>query len=348
MNRKKATSLIGLTLLILTSTVFCSTAGDFLKTIFEQYPDAVAAELKWQSAKENYNAELLKSNSKLEIMMADLERLQAKKAFFDKKWEIVNEVFGILFELKKTGIEKNIADIEYKMYQEDLNNKKKALDYGGVSELDVALAGIEAEKSKAKLDYYKQIESEMEEYIKETLFVSEVPELRIRIEELQPISAEEINLIKEDNLNRKIENLQMQIEDTKYRLAQTGMTNKYLANVNKRSSKIHELREEAEVKYLFYELNLAFEKVTLSVSEYNAATEKKELYMEKLEKLQKAEKEGYITTYDYYQGVLDIYEYDRSAWKAEYDLFINLLSFLQAKGENPQEVLAGYFIKPGE
>ena len=60
--------------------------------------------------------------------------------------------------------------------------------------------------------------------------------------------------------------------------------------------------------------------------------------MDRLVKLQEAQQEGYITSFDYYQGVLDIYEYDRMAWKAKHDLFLSLLGYLKAKGSDRLKV----------
>lgn len=330
-------------LIMIISICFSIDLSQFLTKIYEQYPDAVAAELGWQSAFDNYNATLLKADSKLSIIEADLERLKAYKTYMDEKWEVLEEVLEILFELEKTDIESGIATIEHKMYSEDLENKKKAAAYGGVSDMDVSLAQIEADLSQSKLDYYNNYKSEMNGHMREILFISELPKLKFKDIKLPSLTVEEIQKIKEENIDRKIESLNMQVEDTKYKLAQTGMTTSYLADVNKRSAKIHELKEQSAEYSVIFEINIAHEKVKLSVAQYNAALDKKELYMDRLVKLQEAQQEGYITSFDYYQGVLDIYEYDRMAWKAKHDLFLSLLGYLKAKGSDPVEGLLPFF-----
>ncbi|MFW6262952.1 MAG: hypothetical protein ACOC34_02855 [Thermotogota bacterium] len=334
-------------LLLYTVIIFPIKIEDFVKTIFEQYPDAVAVELTWQSAYDNYNATLLKADSKLTIMEADLERLQAYKTYMQDRWQVIKEVFNILFELEEISIKKAIADIEYKMYSEDLANKEKAVAYGGVSERDVEIARINTDKSKGKLDYYKSIQSQKEDFITDTLFVSELPKLTLNTEGIQSLSVEEMNTIKEDNIDRKIESHKKQIEETKYKLAQSGMTTSYLANVNKRSAKIHQLKEEGFANAAVYNINLAYEDVKYSSLRYHSALALKDIYLKKLIKLQEAQKEGYITSYDYYQGVLDIYEYDQLAWQEKFKLFENIVDLLQAKGVDPIEVLPK-FVKEKE
>ncbi len=327
------------------SSCFSIELEAFLKKIYEQYPDAVAAELGWQSAFDTYNATLLKADSKLSIIEADLDRLKAYKTYMDEKWDVLEEVLNILFELEKTDIESGIADIENRMYSEDLENKKKASSYGGVSDMEVSLAEIEADLSQSKLDYYKNYKSEMGSHMRDVLFISELPELQFTDIELRSLTVEEISDIKGKNIERQIESLTKQVEETKYKLAQTGMTTSYLADVNKRAAKIHELREQSVEYSVIYEINIAHEKVKLAIAQYNAALAKKELYMDRLVKLQEAQKEGYITSYDYYQGVLTIYEYDRMAWQAKHDLFLSLLEYLKARGEDPVEGLLPYFEK---
>jgi len=136
-----------------------------------------------------------------------------------------------------------------------------------------------------------------------------------------------------------IESYKKQIEETKYKLAQSGMTTSYLADVNKRSAKIHELKEESYANASLYKINLAFEDVKYSSLKYNSALAIKEIFLQQLTKLQEAQKEGYITSYDYYQGVLDIYEYDKLAWQEKYNLFENICVYLQAKGADPIETI---------
>jgi hypothetical protein len=275
---------------------------DFVKNIFEQYPDAVAVELTWQSAYDNYNATLLKADSKLTIMEADLARLQAYKTYMQDRWRVIKEVLNILRELEE-------------------------------------IARINTDNSKGNLDYYKSIQSQKEEYITDTLFVSELPELTLNTEGIQPLTIEEMSAIKEDNIDRKIESYKKQIEETKYKLAQSGMTTSYLADVNKRSAKIHELKEESYANASLYNINLAYEEVKYSALKYDSALALKEIYLQQLSKLQEAQREGYITSYDYYQGVLDIYEYDKLAWQEKYNLFENICLYLQAKGADPIETL---------
>src|SRR6056297_1792979 len=324
--------LLLVTILILgLAMAFSIKVEDFVKTIFEQYPDAVAVELTWQSAYDNYNATLLKADSKLTIMEADLERLKAYKKYTQDRWQVIKEVFDILFELEDISVKKAIAEVEYKMYSEDLANKEKAIVYGGVSEREVEIARINTDNSKGKLNYYKSLQAQKEEYITDILFISELPELSITTEAIQPLSVEEMNTIKEDNIDRKIESYKKQIEETKYKLAQSGMTTSYLADVNKRSAKIHELKEESYANASLYNINLAYEDVKYSSLKYHSALGLKEIYLQQLSKLQQAQKEGYITSYDYYQGVLDIYEYDIAAWQEKYTLFHNLIHYLQAK-----------------
>src|SRR6056297_1071093 len=137
-------------LLLCTVMVFSMKTEDFVQTIFEQYPDAVAVELTWQSAYDNYNATLLKADSKLTIMEADLERLKAYKQYTQDRWQVIKEVFNILFELEDISIKKAIAEVEYKMYSEDLANKEKAVVYGGVSEREVEIARINTDNSNVK------------------------------------------------------------------------------------------------------------------------------------------------------------------------------------------------------
>jgi len=326
-------------LLLFTLMAFSVKMEDFVKNIFEQYPDAVAVELTWQSAYDNYNATLLKADSKLTIMEADLARLQAYKTYMQDRWRVIKEVLNILLELEEISIKKAIAEIEYKMYSEDLANKEKAVAYGGVSERDVEIARINTDNSKGNLDYYKSIQSQKEEYITDTLFVSELPELTLNTEGIQPLTIEEMNAIKEDNIDRKIESYKKQIEETKYKLAQSGMTTSYLADVNKRSAKIHELKEESYANASLYNINLAYEDVKYSALKYDSALALKEIHLQQLSKLQEAQREGYITSYDYYQGVLDIYEYDKLAWQEKYNLFENICLYLQAKGADPIETL---------
>ncbi len=335
----KRTSLIVILIFFFAFMAFSVKIEDFVKNIFEQYPDAVAVELTWQSAYDNYNATLLKADSKLTIMEADLARLQAYKAYMQERWRVIKEVFNILLELEEISIKKAIAEIEYKMYSEDLANKEKAVAYGGVSERDVEIARINTDNSKGKLDYYKSIQYQKEEYIRDTLFVSELPELSLNTEDIQPLTVEEMNTIKEDNIDRKIESYKKQIEETKYKLAQSGMTTSYLADVNKRSAKIHELKEESYANASLYNINLAYEDVKYSSLKYDSALRLKEIYLQQLSKLQEAQREGYITSYDYYQGVLDIYEYDKLAWQEKYNLFENICLYLQAKGADPIETL---------
>ena len=312
---------------------------DFVKNIFEQYPDAVAVELTWQSAYDNYNATLLRADSKLTIMEADLERLKAYKTYIQERWRVIKDVFDILFELEEISIKRSIAEIEYKMSSEDLANKEKAVAYGGVSERDVEIARVNTENSKGKLDYYKTIQTQKEEYITDTLFVSELPELTMNTEGIKSPSVEELNTIKKDNIDRMIESYKKQIEDTKYKLAQSGMTTSYLADVNKRAAKIHQLKEEAFANAAVYNINLAFEDVKFAALKYNSALDLKKIHLQQLTKLQEAQKEGYITSYDYYQGVLDIYEYDKLAWEEKYNLFENIILFLRFKGADPLETL---------
>jgi len=332
--------LLLVTILILgLAMAFSIKVEDFVKTIFEQYPDAVAVELTWQSAYDNYNATLLKADSKLTIMEADLERLKAYKQYTQDRWQVIKEVFDILFELEDISIKKAIAEVEYKMYSEDLANKEKAIVYGGVSEREVEIARINTDNSNGKLNYYKSLQAQKEEYITDILFISELPELTITTEAIQPLSVEEMNTIKEDNIDRKIESYKKQIEETKYKLAQSGMTTSYLADVNKRSAKIHELKEESYANASLYKSNLAFEDVKYSSLKYNSALAIKEIFLQQLTKLQEAQKEGYITSYDYYQGVLDIYEYDELAWQEKYNLFENICIYLQAKGADPIETI---------
>ena len=332
--------LLLVTILILgLAMAFSIKVEDFVKTIFEQYPDAVAVELTWQSAYDNYNATLLKADSKLTIMEADLERLKAYKQYTQDRWQVIKEVFDILFELEDISIKKAIAEVEYKMYSEDLANKEKAIVYGGVSEREVEIARINTDNSNGKLNYYKSLQAQKEEYITDILFISELPELTITTEAIQPLSVEEMNTIKEDNIDRKIESYKKQIEETKYKLAQSGMTTSYLADVNKRSAKIHELKEESYANASLYKINLAFEDVKYSSLKYNSAIAIKEIFLQQLTKLQEAQKEGYITSYDYYQGVLDIYEYDKLAWQEKYNLFENICIYLQAKGADPIETI---------
>lgn len=315
---------------------------EFVKNIFEQYPNAVAVELTWQSAFDNYNATLLKADSKLTIMEADLDRLQAYKAYTQERWQVIKEVFDILFELEKLSIEKAIAEIEYQMYSEDLANKEKAVAYGGVSQRDVEIARINTDVSKGKLDYYKSLQFQKEDYIKKNLFVSQIPQLTLITTGIQPLTIEEMNAVKEENIDRKIESYRKQIEETKYKLAQSGMTTSYLADVNRRSAKIHELREESYANASLYDINLAYEDVKYASLKFESALELKQIYLQQLNKLQEAQKEGYITSYDYYQGVLDIYQYDQIAWEEKYNLFENICLYLQAKGANPVEVLPAY------
>src|SRR6056297_2428192 len=153
--------LLLVTILILgLAMAFSIKVEDFVKTIFEQYPDAVAVELTWQSAYDNYNATLLKADSKMTIMEADLDRLQAYKAYMQNRWRVIKEVFDILFELEEISIKRSIAEIEYKMYSEDSANKEKAVAYGGVSEREVEIARVNTANSKGNLDYYKTIQSQ--------------------------------------------------------------------------------------------------------------------------------------------------------------------------------------------
>ncbi len=343
---KRHIKLALLTIVIATS-VFSASIEEFVATIFEQYPDAVAIELTWQSAYDNYNATLLNADSKLNIMQADLERLKAYKEYIAQRWRVIEEVFGILFELEEISIQRSIAEIEYKMYSEDLSNKEKAMVYGGVSQMEVDVAKINADKSKGKLDYYKSVKSQKEKFIKDTLFISELPSISMQTEGLKTPTVEEMNSIKKENIDRQIESYKKQIEDTKYKLAQSGMTTSFLADVNKRSAKIHELKEQAFANASIYYMNIACEDVNYSALKYKSAIELKALHMQRLSKLQEAQKEGYITSYDYYQGVLDVYDYDITAWEEKYNLFKNVVKYLKAKGTDPLEYLSD-FVKAKE
>jgi len=191
---------------LLTNSVFADFKAVLTK-YFESYPAAVTTELVWQNANDEYNAALLKASSKLDILLADVDRYEKQLSYYAKKWDLIDALIATLLDWKLSQIEKNIAEVEYNMYSEDYNNKQKAFAYGGVSETDVQIALIRRDLHSAELDYYKNYRIRLESYLKETLSVTEIPVITLPMTALPALNEETQKKAKEGSIAIKIAGL---------------------------------------------------------------------------------------------------------------------------------------------
>ena len=319
--------------------MFSNNLDVFLKTFFENNPGAVAVELEWQNCRDSYNADLLNAESKMNIIEADIKRFEGYEDYFDKKWEMTENLITMLLDLKKTILEKEISDVRYKMYSEDLTNKKKALNFGGVSQEQVDLAEIEMDYSFNELNYYKSIYAQTRKYLLESLFVSTIPEIYVSIDEVPALSAENMKEIKNTINSLKKVTIQQELENTKYKMASSGVTTSYLAEYSRNMAKVYELKAKSLEQELFFKLSNLYEKMLLTFSKYQYESRKKEIKLDSLNKLQQAKENGYITSIEYYRGILESYEYDRQALNAEREFILAYIEYLKISEIDPLEGL---------
>jgi outer membrane protein TolC len=315
---------------------------NILTKYFETCPEAVTTELVWQNANDEYNGALLKASSKLDILQADVVRYQYQLEYYQKKWKLTAELIDYLMEWKKAQIEKNIAEIKYNMYSEDYANKQKALAYGGVSQNDVQSALILRDLHLSELDYYKNARTQLEAYLKEILSLDEIPAIVLHMELLPVISEETEKTAKENSIEIKIAKSSNEIESTKYKLSSTGITTSFQADYSKRMAKIHELNVKSLEQSLNFELLRYYEGLKIAMARLKASAEEKNLQLGLLPKVQESHTKGYITAIDYYEKLLEIYEYDRTTHEAELEYIQSLISFLRQSYSDPIVELPKY------
>ncbi len=319
------------------NVLFSNELEMFLSSFFENNPGAVSVELEWQNCRDNYNASLLNAGSKMDIIQADIVRYEGFEEYIGQKWDIALSLIKTLLDMKKITLERNIADTEYKMYSEDLTNKQKALNYGGVSSEQVDMALVERDYGFKVLEYYKTLYTQTRKYLLESLYVSSIPEVFVYISSAPSVSAEDMAEIKgRVNFLKKI-SLQQELENARYKMASAGVTTSYLAEYSRNKAKVYELKGKSAEQDLYFQLSTKSEKMKLSFAKYEYATEKKAIKLDSMKKLQEAYEKGYITSIEYYRGVLELYEFDRQMLSAEEEFIMNYIDFLRLSETDPEE-----------
>jgi hypothetical protein len=192
------------------------------------------------------------------------------------------------------------------------------------------------------LDYYKNARTQLEAYLKEILSLDEIPAIVLHMELLPVISEETEKTAKENSIEIKIAKSSNEIESTKYKLSSTGITTSFQADYSKRMAKIHELNVKSLEQSLNFELLRYYEGLKIAMARLKASAEEKNLQLGLLPKVQESHTKGYITAIDYYEKLLEIYEYDRTTHEAELEYIQSLISFLRQSYSDPIVELPKY------
>lgn len=319
---------------------FSSSFHDLLDSFLQKFPPAVAAELQWQNAQDLYNAQLVRANTKMDILAADVQRLESLEVYRRLRWEYAAWFVRHLLDWKQVQKELQLHDSQMKLAQEDLNNKRRAYDLGGVSQDDLEVAGLTLEASKTLFAYTSGKRQRLEQLLLKSLFLTQTRMITFQWPDRNSLEQEWINQAVSSSADIQRIQLQKEHEQTQYNLLSSAGTTNYLAEIARRNARSYDLELSFLISDRQNSIIESYERLKVTYALYHSSVSQTQIAQKQLDRFQEGYRQGVISTVEYYRHLIQLYQKDLERSELEHQFFDALIIFLELTHHDPVSSLA--------